>query len=82
MGSTYCGRGGILKIIIKGDSKLCFDTLDGEVNLRYWKTNTLLLNALEARKHFVSRSFCWVFRELNSTAHALAKCKSSLLRPV
>lgn len=64
-----------LYIEIEGDAKLCFDELNGDVQNCHWIAKTWLLNAVELKTKCCS---CWVKRECNAVAHALAKVVSPL----
>ena len=43
---------------IKGDSKTCFDALNGSIDDAGWKVQSLLFDALDVANSFVSCDFC------------------------
>lgn len=64
--------------MIEGDAKLCFNAINGDVQNCHWNAKTLLDKAMELKAYFANRCFCWVKREYNAVAHALAKTVSPL----
>ncbi len=63
-------------IVIEGDAKLCFDAI-GDKSVTPWSIGSLIDNIGERSKLFFSCSFCWVRREANFVAHAIAKFASA-----
>ena len=57
-----------LSIFVKGDSKICFDALNGVDDSGSWKIDTFVFYL---KLH--SCCFCWVRREANNVAHMLTK---------
>jgi ribonuclease HI len=68
-------------VIIEGDSKICIDALNGNLNTVNWSISSLICNISELCKYFSSCSFFWTRREANGVAHSLAKAASSLRSP-
>ena len=68
---------GFQDIIIEGDAKLCLDAI-GDKSVSSWTIGSLIDNIGERSNFFMSFSFCWVKRDANYVAHALAKFASSL----
>jgi ribonuclease HI len=68
-------------VIIEGDSKICIDALNGNLNSVNWSISSLVCNITELCKYFSSCSFFWTRREANGVAHSLAKAASSLRSP-
>jgi ribonuclease HI len=60
------------RLILEGDSKTCFDALNGSIDDADWKVQSLLFHALDIANSFVSCEFCWIKRDANFVAHALA----------
>ncbi len=65
-------------VIIEGDSKICIDALNGNLNSVNWSISSIVCNISELCKYFSSYSFFWTRREANGVAHSLAKAASSL----
>ena len=67
------------KIIVKGDSKICIDAIDGDQNDVEWSVTAIISNIVSLRSSFNSCLFSWVRREANVVAHTLAKHIPSLI---
>ncbi len=61
------------KICIEGDAKFCIDALNGSMTNVWWKIDTFCKDSKTLNLDFDVCSFCWVYRETNSVAYALAK---------
>ena len=61
------------RIIIEGDSKICFDALADKGSLPPWVISNLVCDVFSACLSFISVSFVWVERVCNMAAHAAAK---------
>ena len=61
------------RIIIEGDSKICFDALSDKGSLPPWSISNIVSDVFSVSLSFISVSFVWVKRVCNMAAHAAAK---------
>jgi ribonuclease HI len=69
-------------VIIEGDSKICINALNGNLNSVNWSISSIVCNIFDLCKYFSSCFFFWTRREANGVAHSLAKAASSLRSPL
>jgi hypothetical protein len=58
---------------VEGDSKICFDALNGADDSWPWKIDTFVFYSKLLSLEFSSCCFCWVRREANNVVYTLAK---------
>ena len=61
------------RIIIEGDSKICFHALSDKGSLPPWSISNIVSDVFSVSLSFISVSFVWVKRVCNMAAHAAAK---------
>ena len=61
------------RIIIEGDSKICFDALSDKGSLPQWIISNIVCDVFSVGLSFISVSFVWVKRVCNMAAHTAAK---------
>ncbi|KAL0013205.1 hypothetical protein SO802_000274 [Lithocarpus litseifolius] len=64
---------GWTRIIIEGDSKICFDALSTKNSMPPWNISHIVSDVLSASKSFISVYFIWVRRVCNTAAHEAAR---------
>ena len=64
---------GWMRIIIEGDSKICFDALSDKDSLPPWNISNIVSDVFSVCLSFISVSFVWVRRDCNMAAHEAAK---------
>jgi hypothetical protein len=52
-------------VIIERDAKVCFDTLNGDLEKCSWTIASRCNDMVELSKEFVSCNFCWIKRDAN-----------------
>ena len=65
------------KIMVEGDAKICIEAISASSNTIPWKIFSIVANIKFLALAFSACSFCWVHRDANGVAHALAKYASS-----
>ena len=63
-------------VIIKGDAKVCFDAINGDLEKCSWAIAFQCNDMVVLSKKFESCTFCWIKRDANFVAHSLAKFAS------
>ena len=60
-------------MLVKGNSKICFDSIAGKYQSVDWSISTLTDNIRSLAVSFAVCSFSWINRSCNGAAHAAAK---------
>jgi hypothetical protein len=64
-------------VVVESDAKVCIEALTVDSSTTSWKIHSLVANINFLALEFSSCVFCWVRRDANGVAHALAKFASS-----
>ena len=64
---------GWMRIIIKGDSKICFDALSDQDSLPPWNISNIVRDVFSVCLSFFYVSVVWVRRDCNMAAHEATK---------
>ena len=59
--------------VVEGDAKICFDTLNGVEDCKYWKIDFICADIRMLSFSFIACTYLWVRRKANNLAHVLVK---------
>ena len=63
--------------MVESDAKVCIEALTVDSSTTSWKIHSLVANINFLALEFSSCVFCWVRRDVDGVAHALAKFASA-----